>query len=135
MSARVVRRGELRRISGAGVWLVVMGVLAWYGTRLSPSHALVLGGSLAVGLLTGFTVTRRWVALTVMPLILFAVGGLVLSTQVSNSHASGGGDWSDAALVAFGGVWFGLIATAVGLVTWLGRDGLAAIAGRLTGRG
>ncbi|HEY3766659.1 MAG TPA: hypothetical protein VGL44_15965 [Gaiellales bacterium] len=130
----VVRRGRLRRTVGAGVWLCVMGGLVWYGTRLSPLSALVLGGSLAAGLLTGFTITRRWFAVTLMPLILFAVGGLVLSTQVSNTHASGGGDWSDAAQVAFGGIWFGLIATAVGLITWLGRDGVTAIARRLTGR-
>jgi len=95
----------------------------------------MLGGALAVGLLTGLSVTRGRRALILLPLVLFAGAGPLLSTQVSNTHANGGGDWSEATLVAFGGVWCGLIATAVALVTWLGRGGLRAIAGRLTGRG
>jgi len=70
----------------------------------------------------------------VLPLIAFSVAGLVLSTQFSNTHASGGGDRSDAAQVAALGVWCGVVATGVLAVTWLGRAGLLKIAGRILRR-
>jgi uncharacterized membrane protein (UPF0136 family) len=46
------------------------------------------------GALIGMFVTRTWAALAAVPLIAFAVGGLLLATHFSRSRPlSGGGDW------------------------------------------
>ena len=74
---------------------------------------------------------RSWSSLGFVPLIVFIVGGVLLSTQVSNSHGFEGGDWSDAAAAALAGVLVGGMASIAFLATFLARTPLRTlVAGR-----
>jgi hypothetical protein len=59
-----------------------------------------------------YTSRSRW-WLPFLPLPVLAASAVALSLAFSNTHAfGGGGDWSARAVVAFEGIWCGLIATA-----------------------
>jgi disulfide bond formation protein DsbB len=96
------------------IWIAIGTVALWlvYLRRLSDLVAVVGMGAFVIGGLWGMYVSRRrWWWLSPLPLVGFALAGLALSTHYPNT-SDAGGDWSTRALVAFGGVWCGLIATA-----------------------
>ena len=97
-------RNATRWLAGA-VWLVVVFVLGAYAmTRPEMWPRVFSVAALAVGIGAGLLVTRisrAWIS--VVPLAVFWLGGLLLASQMSNSHGYDGGDWSVAAVVLVGG--------------------------------
>ena len=65
--------------------------------------------------------------------LAFSVGGVVLSTQFSNTQAFAGdnGDWSAAAVVVVCGIVAGLAATVALVATLVARRPLRALMGKL----
>jgi hypothetical protein len=112
-----------RRIATS--YVVVAPFAVWLRDVRHPSGFWVNASILlavVVGCAVGAVITLRWMAAAALPLVGWTLGGLALSTLVSNVHPfSGQGDWSARAEVAFAGVWCGLIATAFILLTVLLR--------------
>jgi hypothetical protein len=103
-----------RRIAFVGLAVMTAGLWWFYARHLEPIWgAIAIGAMLAGGVAGVYACRRRW-WLPLLPLPVFAVGGIALSFAFSRTHPfAGGGDWSAAAVVALAGVWFGLIATGV----------------------
>jgi hypothetical protein len=116
----------LLRVAGLTVWAVVIAVFVVYGVTRGLTWGAGILGATAVGVVFGLYITPRWFALGLVPLLGFSVGGLILSTHLSNTRGYDGGDWSVAAVVAFGGLVDGVIATLALLVTLLARAPLRA---------
>ena len=106
-----------RRITLAVLVLVAAAVWWFYARRLDGIWmVLPIGAVLAGGACGIYASWRRW-WLPFVPLPTLAAAGIALSFAFSNTHPlSGDGDWSARAVVAFAGIWFGLIATAAVLV-------------------
>ena len=85
----------------------------WFSARhLEPLWGAMAIAALLIGGACGLYASRRRWWLPLVPLPLLAAGGIALSFAFSNAHAFGGdGDWSARAVVAFAGIWYGLIAT------------------------
>ena len=103
-----------RRLAIASLALITIAVWWFYARHLEgiwmplPIVAVLAGGA------CGISASRKRWWLPFLPLPVLAAGGIALSFAFSNTHPfGGGGDWSARAVVAFGGIWCGLIATAV----------------------
>jgi hypothetical protein len=103
-----------RRLAVAGLAVIAVAVWWFYARHLEmPWAAFTIGAVLAGGACGVYASRRRW-WLPLLPLPVFATGGIALSFAFSNTYAfSGDGDWSARAVVAFAGIWYGLIATGV----------------------
>jgi hypothetical protein len=110
------------------VWTGVVGALAWYAAAVANPLwvSLSILAAMAIGVALGISITPRWFALAVLPMIVFAVGGVVISTQFSNTHGDGG-DWSAAAVVVVCGIVDGLAATVALLATFVARRPLRVL--------
>jgi hypothetical protein len=102
-----------RRLAIASLALITVAVWWFYARHLPgiwmvfPIVAILAGGACGV-----YASRTRW-WLPFLPLPVLAAAGIALSFAFSNTHPfGGGGDWSARAVVAFEGIWCGLIATA-----------------------
>lgn len=130
---RATGSGRITRWLGVICWLVLIVALEWYwGSNPATWPHVSRLAAIVVGVAVGLVVRRArwWLALA--PLIVFVIGGFLLSTQFSNTRGYGGGDWSVSAIVIVGGIANGLIATLVLLATLIARDGLRTVAHLLT---
>jgi hypothetical protein len=107
----------LQRLALASPALITVAAWWFYARHLEgvwmamPVGAIVAGGACGV-----YASWRRW-WLPLLPLPAFAASGIALSFAFSDTHAlAGDGDWSARAVVAFAGIWYGLVATGVLLV-------------------
>jgi predicted ABC-type sugar transport system permease subunit len=99
-----------------------MGFFAWYAAnRPSAWYTLAIAGGLLVGVVGGWRVSGRWLALAAVPLIVASVGGVLLASRFSNTRGYAGGDWSVSAVVAVGGIVVGLLSTVAFLLTFACR--------------
>ncbi len=132
MSERHPDRLRRTQLPALAVWAVVIGALLWYAvSRPGIPIELAALAAIAVGVGLGMSLRPKWFSLGFVPLIVFIVGGVLLSTQVSNSHGFEGGDWSDAAAAALAGVLTGGMASIAFLATFLARTPLRTlVAGR-----
>jgi hypothetical protein len=103
-----------RRLALAGLAVTTVGLWWFYARHLEAVWGSIAVGAILAGGVIGIYASRsRW-WLALLPLPASAIGGYALSFAFSRTRPfSGGGDWSAAAVVAFGGVWLGLIATGV----------------------
>jgi|SRR6185312_4584476 len=105
-----------RRRELASLALITV-VVWWFCARhldgiwaMFPIAAILAGGACGA-----YASRKRW-WLPLVPLPVPAASGMALSFAFSNTHAFGStGDWTARAVVAFGGIWFGLIATGAAL--------------------
>jgi hypothetical protein len=109
----------------------VVGTLAWYAAVVANplSFSLSILAAIAIGVALGISITPRWLSLAFLPMIVFSVGGVVLSTHFSDTHAFAGdnGGWSTAAVVVVCGVVDGVAATLALLATAVARRPLRAL--------
>ncbi len=103
-------------------WCLGIGALAWYAaSRPSDWFTLAIVAGLLVGVIGGWSVSNRWVALAAVPLVVASIGGVLLASQFSNTRGYAGGDWSVSAVVAVGGIVVGLASSVAFLLTFACR--------------